>query len=447
MSCCEACIQGGPCVTYGSRYEQAAEHARLIVDDIRDDDVRELARIIAASLGPAPQGSSVAEATAVWRYLRDSVRYVREHGEVWTRTLDLLAMGAGDCDDLAGAAAALLGALGWTVALAYGDQHVSVLAVSPDGDVRQVDATLDAPPWATQHVPDDVYVIDETTGDVLTWASGAGGGPCGAVESAPQTVPRDDLAACLALGKGLTSASQAAAMEIGRRAWYGHGDQLGLADVTDYSKIVQGGSIKTLWIQGFIDHHGCQPIMDSLDVVEALGGDVSILRSAVLAAAATLGWSCHQAIDWTDHDAAVAGCVGGSWSACASLYGPAFAGWPAYAKQGVLGAIPGVEPTAADHGLSSDGAIIYTPAELAQLCAAGYAWACIQGADAPGVSELTPAQLAELCAAGYAWACEAGGGSGSSGIAGWWQSATTGERVVAGGSLALALVALARALA
>lgn len=287
MSCCTACVHGGPCVSYATRAEQANAHGRLILADAADPDVRALARSIAADLGPDPQGYSAAEASAVHAYLRRHVRYVAEHDEVWTRTMDLLRLGAGDCDDLAGAAAALLASLGWTVALAYADGHVWTIGVSPTGDVRHVDATLDivpatgAPPTETEP---DVYVIRGTgapSGPGATLATGAPpiAGPCD-WSGDVRDVPRDQLKDCVHAEWGLSDRSVEAALEIGRRAWEGHGASSGWRDVS----LADPAALENSWGNKFINKHGCSPIVAGLEALEAIAGASDVtkaLRAAI----------------------------------------------------------------------------------------------------------------------------------------------------------------------
>lgn len=267
MTCCTACEHGGPCVTFATRDEQAAEHARIILEDAASYGVRTLARAIAAELGPDPQGYAAAEAAAVWAFLRARVRYVAEHGEVWTRTLDLLELGAGDCDDLAGAAAALLAALGHRVALAYGSGHVWVVVETPDGDVRHVDATLDRPPWqGAPVVPETVYVLEGTGAqDHGRLATGA---------LAIELVPRDELAKTVKLAAESGTwddDAQAAALEIWRRCKEGAGD-MSAAE----------------WCGSFHAKHGCDTMKATLAALAFLDLDVGELGSV---AATFCGWS------------------------------------------------------------------------------------------------------------------------------------------------------------
>ena len=269
MACCEACIHGGPCVSYSTRDEQAAAHAELILADARTDGVRALARDIVSDLGPDPEGYSTAEAAAVHRWLRGNIRYVREHDEVWTRTADLIRMGAGDCDDLATAAAAMLASLGHTVGLAYGSGHVWVVVETPDGDVRHVDATSDAPPWSGPPVDIEELFIIEGTGPASSslgsLATGAAGDndPCG--WSGPiETVPRGELAACIkgtVQAGGWTDKAQAAAQEVVRRCQDGHGSM----------------TFPGQWCTHFHMKYGCDTVKAVAQHVDALGLDLGAI--------------------------------------------------------------------------------------------------------------------------------------------------------------------------
>jgi len=261
MSCCGASVDGQGIVSYTTRAEQAEAHARLILEDAGSDEVRRLARQIAADLGADPMGYSAAEHAAVWRYLRDRVRYVAEHNEVWTPTMRLLADGAGDCDDMATAAAALLAALGHRVALAYGSGHMWIVAESPDGDVSHVDPTLERAPWRGPAVDvEELYVL--TTTGVDPHATGAppaaNAAQCPTTPEAAIKVPRDELYACLIAatkeaGETWTwpQYGTAAALEIGRRCVEGHGSAGGIDDFMDPAN---------MWLTLFVGAHGCDAI-------------------------------------------------------------------------------------------------------------------------------------------------------------------------------------------
>lgn len=273
MTCCTACVHGGECVTFRDREGQARAHLDLIRRDAESDEVRALARrIVRGALGPEYQGSSEREAEAVHAYLASTLRYVQEPGDVWTRTMDLVRMGAGDCDDMAGAAAALLRALGHAVGLAYTAGHVWAVAVSPDGDVWHVDPTRrEGPRWGAPAEADEVFVLE--AGVSTPFLTGAKTETC--EWSDVTDVPRDKLVGCLSVAAEAVKQGGAwpdwateAAVEIWRRIVEGHGSA---GPYTDGP---------TSWVVLFLNKHGCRPLYDLAPIVQPVV-DVSDVLSAL----------------------------------------------------------------------------------------------------------------------------------------------------------------------
>jgi hypothetical protein len=113
------------------------------IEDARSPGARDLALRLRRE---APTDAEYAR--AVHRFIKDRVRFVREHGEVFTAPGYTLAAGAGDCDDHARAAIALAlaGGIGAQLGLLHngdGPAHAApVLCV--DGRCNWAETTVDA---------------------------------------------------------------------------------------------------------------------------------------------------------------------------------------------------------------------------------------------------------------------------------------------------------------
>jgi len=108
---------------------------RLVRDARRTPDIRELAiRLTESAAGTGNGKNYFGEISALHAYVRDSIRYVQDVNEVETVSppVEILRLGAGDCDDKAILLAALLESIGHParfVALAFAPdlyEHVIV---------------------------------------------------------------------------------------------------------------------------------------------------------------------------------------------------------------------------------------------------------------------------------------------------------------------------------
>lgn len=291
MTC--AC-QGGagqlPRVAVRTLGDQLAVWSGVVREAATDQTVMAAARRAVADWtdAPARMGDGHAyEAAAVDRYIRDRVAYVREPGEVIAAPAWTLATGAGDCDDLAALAGGMLASLGWTVGPVLVDgAHLAAWCQAPDGA---------GPVIVDPSVRGDVATYGGRT--VAAYAGQAppralGADPCASVAVNPQQVPRDGLFACVQSGWGMDAASQAAAMEIGRRAWEGMGAQGGLKGVS----LSNLPALNDLWVVHAVQQHGCPPVMLALSIVEGAGVDVGPVRDALKSVAGVLGLDCSDTV-------------------------------------------------------------------------------------------------------------------------------------------------------
>lgn len=99
--------------------------AQLTAYDARQPAVRRAAERVVAMSGAANAEQQI---RALHRFVRDSVTFTKEPGEIFSPTMRVLELGVGDCDDSARALGALLGSLGHRVALltlGYPPRHVA----------------------------------------------------------------------------------------------------------------------------------------------------------------------------------------------------------------------------------------------------------------------------------------------------------------------------------
>lgn len=93
--------------------------ARFLVAMAAEDARGELARRLAGELRAVAGADDLALAVAVHRFVRERVRFEREHGEIFTSVEYTLRTAVGDCDDHARVAYAILAAAGVPVRLVF----------------------------------------------------------------------------------------------------------------------------------------------------------------------------------------------------------------------------------------------------------------------------------------------------------------------------------------
>ncbi len=137
---------------------------RLAVSSFDDPLSLIAARRAVRTLGRSPRA---VEPIAICAFLKQ-FRYVRERPETLVDLRGLFQLGAGDCDDFAVAAAAMLWRLDWFCVWCVGwrngrPAHIWTVTQDTDGRVLHVDPTHDLAPCGANVLPWDRVTFHEVT--------------------------------------------------------------------------------------------------------------------------------------------------------------------------------------------------------------------------------------------------------------------------------------------